>query len=388
MIERRIFDFLQKKVGASPVVALLGPRQCGKSTLAKAYLRLIENGVYIDLERPSDLRKLDDAEAYLERLSSKVVCLDEVQRASELFATLRSLVDDDRRSARFLLLGSASRDLMQQSSESLAGRISYIELTPFGLDEVGAAFLDRLWLRGGYPSSYLAQSDEASFDWRFDYIGAFLERDLPQLGFNYPTENMRRFWTMCAHCHGQTFNGSRLGGSLGVSHHTARSYVELLTQTFVVRLLRPFEANTKKRLVKTPKLYIRDTGLLHALLSIESRDDLYGHPVFGASWEGLVIETIVSKLKPSAVASFYRSAVGDEIDLVLSKGRKTIAIECKASKSPSLTSGNVKAREIVKPDACFVVAPIEERFPMKEGWEAISLAGILDELRESGFLLY
>ena len=268
-------------------------------------------------------------------MSSEIVCLDEVQRVPGLFATLRSLIDENRRPGRFFLLGSASRDLIRQSSESLAGRVSFLELAPFGLDEVGAGSLDQLWLRGGFPPSFLAQTDGMSFEWRVDFVSTFLERDLPQLGFSYPAENMRRFWTMCAHLHGQTFNGSQLGASLGVSHHTARSYAELLTQTFVLRLLRPFEANVKKRLVKSPKLYIRDSGLLHALLSIESFDALYGHPVFGASWEGFVVESIVSRLKPSVNPSFYRSASGDEIDLVLSKGGRRSRSNAKPRKVPS-----------------------------------------------------
>lgn len=388
MIERALNRILGDRIASVPAVVLLGPRQCGKSTLAKAYLESLGSGVYIDLERPSDRKKLEEAEAYLARVSSETVCLDEVQRVPELFATLRSLIDTDRRPGRFFLLGSASRDLIQQSSESLAGRVSFLELTPLSLGEVGEDSLDRLWLRGGFPLSYLARSDEASLEWRFDFISSFLERDLPQLGFGYPAENMRRFWTMCAHLHGQAFNGSQLGASLGVSHHTARAYAELLTQTFVLRLLRPFEANVKKRLVKTPKLYIRDSGLLHALLSIESFEELYGHPVFGASWEGLVVESIVSRLKPSVTPSFYRTASGDEIDLLLEKGGKRIAIECKASKSPSLTKGNIRALEAVNSEASYLVAPVNERFPMSNGWEAIDLAGLTNELEERGWLLY
>lgn len=388
MIERKLTHLLSDRIEKTPAVVLLGPRQCGKSTLAKFYLESLQEGVYIDLERPSDRKKLEEAEAYLERLSHEIVCLDEVQRAPELFTTLRSLIDADRRPGRFFLLGSASRDLIQQSSESLAGRVSFLELTPLVLDEVGTESLEQLWLRGGFPPSYLAESDEASLEWRFDFVSSFLERDLPQLGFGYPAENMRRFWTMCAHLQGQAFNGSQLGASLGVSHHTARAYAELLTQTFVLRLLRPFEANVRKRLVKTPKLYIRDTGLLHTLLSIECFDDLYGHPVFGASWEGLVVESIASRLKPSVTASYCRTASGDEIDLVLQKGDKTIAIECKASKSPSLTPGNIRALEVVKAETSYLVAPVEERFPMSNGWEAIDLSGLTCELKERGWLLY
>jgi len=388
MIQRAMTGLLQRRLGELPAVALLGPRQCGKSTLAKALIAKTERSLYLDLERPSDLRKLGEAEAYLERYSGVMVCLDEVQRVPDLFATLRSLIDDDRRPGRFFLLGSASRDLIRQSSESLAGRVGFLELTPLLVDEVGSGEWDRLWVRGGFPDSFLARSDEASFDWRHDFISSFLERDLPQLGFNYPSENLRRFWTMCAHMHGQTFNASQLGSSLGVSHHTARSYAEALSQCFALRLLRPFAANVKKRLVKTPKLYVRDTGALHALLAIEDLDALFGHPVMGASWEGFIVESILPRVKPAVEAYYYRSAGGDEIDLVLSKGETRVAIECKASKAPRLSEGSKRAMEVVRAERAYVAAPVSEQYPVGDGWTALPVGQLLHELRELGFLAY
>ncbi len=388
MIKRGITGLLRRRLEESPAVVLLGPRQCGKSTLAKVLIAEREKSVYLDLERPSDLRKLEEAEAYLEHYAAEMVCLDEVQRVPELFATLRSLIDEDRKPGRFFLLGSASRDLIRQSSETLAGRLGFLELTPLLVDEVASDELDRLWVRGGFPDSFLARSEEASFDWRFDFIASFLERDLPQLGFNYPAENMRRFWTMCAHMHGQAFNATQLGSSLGVSHHTARSYAELLSQSFALRLLRPFEANVKKRLVKTPKLYVRDSGILHALLSIDDFDALFGHPVMGASWEGFIVESILPRLKPVVEASYYRSASGDEIDLVLSRGEKRIAIECKASKAPRLSQGSNRAMEIVQAERAFVAAPVGERYPLGDGWTALPIGMLLAELHELGFLAY
>lgn len=388
MIERAMTGLLRRRLEELPAVALLGPRQCGKSTLAKALIAGTEKSLYLDLERPSDLRKLEEAEAYLERYSSAMVCLDEVQRVPELFATLRSLIDDDRRPGRFFLLGSASRDLIRQTSETLAGRIGFLELTPLLVDEVASDELDRLWVRGGFPDSFLARSEEASFDWRFDFIASFLERDLPQVGFNYPAENMRRFWTMCAHMHGQAFNATQLGSSLGVSHHTARNYAELLSQSFALRLLRPFEANVKKRLVKTPKLYVRDAGVLHALLSIEDLDALFGHPIMGASWEGFIVESILPRLKPAVEASYYRSASGDEIDLVLTKGETRIAIECKASKAPRLTEGSKRAMEVVRAERAYVAAPVSERYPLGGGWTALPIVQLLHELRDLRFLAY
>ena len=250
-------------------------------------------------------------------------------------------MDESGRNGQFIILGSASPDLIRQSSETLAGRVSYFELTPFLLNEVleehSLKTLRKLWLRGGFPRSYLAPNEKESFEWRLDFIRTFLERDIPQLGFRTPARTIERFWRMCAHLHGQLLNSSKLGESMGVSHHTIRSYVDMLEQSFVLRVLRPYESNLKKRLIKSPKIYIRDSGLLHALLGIESHDDLLGHPVYGASWEGWVIENVLSLL-PDWNAAFYRTSSGSEIDLILEKGNRRIGVECKGFDLPEFES--------------------------------------------------
>ncbi|MCK5230058.1 MAG: ATP-binding protein, partial [Desulfobulbaceae bacterium] len=294
LLESEIKECLQD----FPVVALLGPRQCGKSTLAKALITDEKDAIYLDLERPSDLQKLTEPELFFAHNSDKMFCLDEIQRAPGLFAPLRSVIDTNKRNGRFLLLGSASRDLIRQSSESLAGRIAYLELTPFLLPEVsntlGTVTLNRLWVRGAFPDSLLARNDNSSRRWRENFIRTFLERDIPQLGYRIPASAIHRVWQMCAHNQGQLLNTSQLGSALGISHTTVRSYIDLLSQTFMLRVLQPFNANVKKRLVKSPKVYLRDSGILHSLLKIDSFDELLGHPVFGASWETVVLENIIA----------------------------------------------------------------------------------------------
>jgi len=349
-----------------PIVALLGPRQVGKSTLAKEIIKSFDNAIYLDLERPSDLNKLRDPEAYFALHANKLICLDEIQLTPELFPVLRSIIDERGRNSQFLILGSASPELIKQSSESLAGRISYIELTPFILEELEASSLRTLWLRGGFARSYLATDDTSSFEWRLDFIRTFLERDLPQLGFSLSARVMERFWRLCAHSHGQLLNQSKIGGSLGVSHHTIRSYIDILEQTFVMRTLPPYEANFKKRLVKSPKIYVRDSGLLHALLGLETQDDLFSHPCYGSSWEGFVIENILSKW-PDWQASFYRTAHGNEIDLILEKGQRRIAIECKASSSPDVGRGFHSALKDLEIEEAWIIAPVSESYPLGKG---------------------
>jgi predicted AAA+ superfamily ATPase len=291
---RLITTKIEQKLQQVPGVVILGPRQCGKSTLAKAIISKIEGAVYVDLERPSDVNKLRDPEAFFTLNRDHLICLDEIQRVPELFPVLRSVMDENKRNGQFIILGPASPELLRQSSETPAGRIASFELTPFLIKEVSEErsiqTLRGFWLRGGFPRSYLAANEQQSFEWRLDFIRTFLERDIPQLGFRTPAKTMERFWSMCAHLHGQLLNSSNLGESMGVSHHTIRSYVDMLEQAFVLRVLRPYEPNLKKRIVKAPKIYIRDSGLLHALLGIESHNDLLGHPVYAASWEGFVIE--------------------------------------------------------------------------------------------------
>jgi len=371
-IPRTIQQTIEERLLQFPAVAILGARQCGKTTLAKQLVGRHPQAVYLDLERPSEQRKLQDPELYFEaqraRLEEPLFCLDEIQRVPELFPVLRGVIDEGKRNGQFLILGSASRDLIKQSSESLAGRIVFLDLSPFLVSEVDVddlGSLIRLWLRGGFPRSYLASSDESSYAWRESFVRTFLERDLPQLGFNIPAATLHRLWSMLAHNHGHLLNSSKLGTSLGVSHTTLRFYVELLTQTFMVRLLEPLEANVKKRLVKSPKVYLRDPGILHTLLGIEDHDDLLGHPVYGASWEGFVIENVIASL-PSWEPSFYRTASGAEIDLVLSRGRRRIALECKASTAPKMTRGFHNSLEDLGIEEAWVIAPVNEAYPMKE----------------------
>jgi predicted AAA+ superfamily ATPase len=369
-INRIITTSIEQKLENMPGVVILGPRQCGKSTLAKAIISEIGSAVYLDLERPSDVSKLRDPEAFFSLNNDKLICLDEIQRVPELFPVLRSVMDESRKNGQFIILGSASPDLIKQSSETLAGRISYFELTPFLLKEVSEEHdlktLRKLWLRGGFPRSYLAPNEKESIEWRLDFIRTFLERDIPQLGFRTPAKTIERFWRICAHLHGQLLNSSKLGESMEVSHHTVRSYIDMLEQSFVLRVLRPYESNLKKRLIKSPKIYIRDSGILHALLSIESHNDLLGHPAYGASWEGLVIENILSLL-PNWRASFYRTSSGSEIDLILEKGNQHVAVECKGSTSPNLNRGFWNAVSDLNFQEVWVIAPVKEAYPIEKG---------------------
>ncbi len=361
-----------------PAVALLGPRQCGKSTLAKRIIAQMDDAVYLDLEKTSDINKLRDPEAFFLVNRGRLVCLDEIQRVPDLFSSLRSIIDEEGRNGQLLILGSASRDLIRQSSETLAGRISYLELNPFQLDEVGKSEIRALWLKGGFPRSFL-EEDDVSYQWRKDFIRTFLERDIPQLGFRIPAAAMERLWRMCAHGHGQTLNASKIGASLGISHHTVRSYIDILAETFLLRVLLPYEANLKKRLIKSPKIYVRDSGLLHALLDIQTQNDLLGHPVYGASWEGFVLEAIISRT-PDWRHFFYRTATGVELDLILEKGTRTIAVECKVSTAPKPTKGFWQALKDLAITETYIVAPIVESYPIERGVKVVSVAEFLSSL--------
>ncbi|MGD8717122.1 MAG: ATP-binding protein, partial [Desulfobacterales bacterium] len=367
-IKRRIGKNLRQSLHSSPVTALLGPRQCGKSTLARHVVAGRADTVYLDLERPSDLRKLEDAEFFFHTQKDKLVCIDEVQMGPELFPIIRVAVDDARRPGQFLILGSASQDLIRQSSETLAGRIHFLELTPFTYDELFDDNQEKYedpvfaWVRGGFPEAILAKSDSHSFEWRIDFIRTFLERDIPQFGFRIPAITMRRFWTMLAHYHGQILNASKFGQALGVRHPTISKYLDIMEQTFMVRILPPLMANIKKRLVKTPKVYLRDTGILHALLEIEDTEDLLGHPIAGASWEGWCMEQILGVM-PDWRASFYRTSSGEEIDLIVERGRKRLAFEFKASMSPKLSRGFPDTLTVLQPDHTWIVAPVSKPYP-------------------------
>ncbi len=388
-VPRSVSWQIDQRLREMPAVALLGARQCGKSTLAKTVLESNPNGIYLDLERPRDRNKLQDAEMFLGLNRDKLICLDEIQRIPEFFALLRGVIDERRSNGQFLILGSASRDLIRQSSESLAGRISYLELTPFFLSEVaseGESALRKLWLRGGFPRSHLADDDGGSFRWRLDFIRSFLERDIPQLKLRIPPERIERLWQMCAHTHGQLLNYSKLAGSLGITDHTVRTYIELLSGAFMVRILMPFHGNLKKRLVKSPKVYIRDSGILHTLLGIETLNDLLGHPVYGASWEGLIIENILAGLKPQVKISFYRTARGAELDLVMEKGGTCLAIECKVSSSPTISRGCHQAIQDLGIEHTWIVAPVDERYPVAQNITVVPLDECFTDLQAWGFL--
>ena len=380
-ISRLLESEIQECLQDFPAVALLGPRQCGKSTLAKALITDKKDVIYLDLERPSDLQKLSEPELFFAHNSDKLFCLDEIQRAPELFAPLRSVIDTNRRNGQFLLLGSASRDLIRQSSESLAGRIAYLELTPFLLPEVnnthGTVTLNTLWMRGAFPDSLLARNDKSSRRWRENFIRTFLERDIPQLGYRIPASTIYRVWQMCAHNQGQLLNTSQLGSALGISHTTVRSYIDLLSQTFMLRVLQPFNANVKKRLVKSPKVYLRDSGILHFLLKIDSFDELLGHPVLGASWETVVLENIIAA-RPDWQPFFYRTAAGAEIDLLLLRGSRRVAVECKASMTPKLTRGFWNALDDLNVESAWIIAPVEESYPLKKNVRVSSLSYFLE----------
>lgn len=378
LIKRTIEDFVFQNLRIFPAVALLGPRQCGKSTLARMLASKLSSFIYLDLQNPVDLNKLTDPQLFFDTNPDATICIDEIQLMPGLFSVLRSVIDKDRRNGRFILLGSASRDLLQQTSESLAGRIGLVELAPFTINELNneTFHINKFWLRGGYPDSYLSSSDDDSKLWRENFIRTYIERDIPQLGFQIPALQLRRLLSMCAHNQGQLLNSSKLGESLGLTHPTIRRHIDLLEQTFVLRTLLPFEANVKKRLVKSPKVYIRDSGILHRLLLIDSFNDLIGNPIFGPSWEGLVIENIICNFREWN-PWFYRSAKGDELDLILTKGTKILAIECKASTAPQLTKGFWNALEDVQPDHTFVIAPVNEEYDIKQNVTVCGISNFL-----------
>ncbi len=371
MLKRRIQEDIAKSIEQFPAIGLVGPRQAGKTTLAKMIAEQIDKPVvYLDLESPRDLQKLQNPQLYLQQFPNSLVILDEAQRMPELFPLLRSLIDEERYPGRFMVLGSASPTLKRQASESLAGRIAYRELSPFTLDEItDIADYNKLWLRGGYPESYLADSDELAITWMQNFIQTHLERDLPVLGIRIPATTLYRFWTMVSHCNGQLWNASRLAESMGVDSKTARRYLDILEDTFMIRQLQPFFGNVKKRLVKSPKVYIRDTGLLHTLLKIFSHDDLVSNPILGASWEGFCLEQILALKPPRYDAYFYRtqSAAAAEIDLVLTKGLNVeIAIEIKYSSAPKLTRSSTNAINEVTPKRTWIVYPGDESYPIKK----------------------
>jgi predicted AAA+ superfamily ATPase len=387
MYERRIASEVSSFLEESPAVVLTGPRQVGKTTLA---LEIAEDrpATYLDLESEADRARMTEPELYFADHADELLILDEIQRVPGLFESLRGVIDRGRRegkgNGRFLLLGSASLDLLAQSGESLAGRVAFAELTPFDLTEVGAERLDQLWIRGGFPESFLAGGDKASLRWRRDFVRTYLERDLPQLGPRIPAETLRRLWTMLAHNQGGLLNSANLARGLGVSGATVGRYLDLMVDLLLVRRLPPRLANLGKRLVRSPKIYLRDSGLLHSLLGIADKESLLGHPIVGASWEGLVIENAIGAAGVDVEPSFYRTSGGAEVDLVLSwpDGREW-AIEVKRTLAPRLERGMRSALADLEPDRGFVVYPGEERYRLGDGVEAVGLADLCTELNST-----
>lgn len=378
---------VEQRLATNPAVALLGARQVGKSTLARRVAAERRQVIYLDLEHEADLNKLSDPGAFLGQYPAGedgyLICIDEVQLAPALFRSLRVVIDRNNANGQFLILGSASRDLIRQSAESLAGRISYLEITPFARHEIPNWSLEQFWQRGGYPRSLLAADAAASFQWRKDYIRTFLERDIPQLGFSIPANTLGRFWRMLAHNHGELLNQSRLASAMGIRAAEVRRYLDLLEQTFVIRQLRPWSANIGKRLVKSPKIYIRDTGLLHALLDIDSHEELFGHPVRGASFEACAIENLITAL-PDWQPYFYRTSNGNEIDLVLERGRRRLAFEIKASTAPKVTNGFWRALDDLQAERAMIIAPVDMPYPFRgdSAW-VYPLNAAITELRNA-----
>lgn len=372
---RALLTSATEQLAFSPAVVLLGPRQVGKTTLARQIAAMHPNTISLDLQLPGDREKLTEGSGFLQAHRDKLLVLDEVQYVPEVFAQLRPEIDAQRIPGRFLLLGSASGRLLQQSSESLAGRASYLELTPLQVGEVvatgadavfDAPTLQKLWLRGGFPVSYTAPTEALSFSWRTDFIATFLNRDIRELGVNVPAQTLHRFWRMTAHLHGSLFNASNLAASLGgISHTTVARYLDALVDTMMLRRLEPLFVNIGKRLVKSPKVYVRDCGLLHALLNVPDVNALIGHPMAGPSWEGFMVEQICALLPKGADVGFYRTAAGAELDVVVELGSKKLGFEIKFSSAPKVSRGFWQACQDVGVDHAYVVAPVPRGWPLK-----------------------
>ena len=377
MYKRHTHHFVQSALESQAAVVLLGPRQVGKTTLALD-IASEQPSVYLDLERDADRQILTEPDLYLDEQAGKLVILDEVQQMPGLFKSLRGQIDQRRRAGfragQFLLLGSASNVLLQQSAESLAGRVRYIEMPPLQLTEVGADQLNALWLRGGFPDSFMASSDQASMDWRLDFLRTYLERDIPALGPRIPAATLRRFWTMLAHVQGGLLNAAALAEGLGVSGQTIGRYLDLLVDLMLVRRLQPWHENVGKRLVKSPKVYVRDSGVVHALLSIGTIEGLLGHPVVGGSWEGLCIEALLAAAPTGTEPFFYRTSAGAELDLVLRlPGGDIWAVEIKRTTAPKVSRGFYVGAEDIKASRKLLIYAGEHDVPVAEGVRAVPL---------------
>jgi predicted AAA+ superfamily ATPase len=370
----RYRDAIEATLAANPICALLGPRQCGKTTLARQVAARHKPAHHFDLETASGRARLADPELGLTPLTGLVV-IDEIQRQPQLFEALRPLADRPSTRTRFLVLGSASPDLIRSVSESLAGRVGFVDLGGFDLTEIGARSWRRLWLRGGFPRSYLAAGDGQSLAWRRNFIRTFLERDVPQLGIRIPSEALRRFWLMLAHYHGQIWNGAELARSLGVSDHTARGYLDVLAATYVLRQLPPWFANIGKRQYKAPKVYIRDSGLLHALLAVEDLSQLEAHPKLGASWEGFALEQVLSVVG-SGEAFYWGTHAGAELDLLLFRRGRRYGVEFKYGAAPTMTRSLHIAMADLELDRAWIVHPGSHAYPVHERVDVLPLADV------------
>lgn len=376
----RYIEHIEHQLNIHPICAILGPRQIGKTTLAKQFIELKfpNKAHFFDLENPLDLAELDNPMLALSSINKKIIVIDEIQRRPDLFPILRVLSDQFQDTRKFLILGSASRELIRQSSETLAGRIGYLELYPFSLFEVDNE--KRLWLRGGFPRSYLATSEQNSYDWRQSYITTFLETDIPNLGFQIPSQNLRRFWLMLAHYHGQIFNASEIGRSLGISDHTVKRYLDLLAGTFMIRILPPWFENISKRQVKSPKIYFRDSGILHALIGIYNNEELRSYPRLGSFWEGFALEEVVQTLNATQGECYFWSTQADaELDLFVYKYGKRIGFEFKYADAPKITKSMHVALQDLKLDHLCVVYPGSKVFPLADKITAYGLQVLASE---------
>jgi predicted AAA+ superfamily ATPase len=382
IINRKIENEFAELLKDYPVVCLIGPRQVGKTFFVKTFRgKLKKQTLYLDLELPTDLAKLADPQFYLEQHSDKTIIIDEVQHRPDLFPLLRALIDKDRRPGRFILLGSASRIIIQDTSESLAGRIAFVELKPFFLLELpDISSWKQLWLQGGFPLSFLARNQDSSMNWRANFVRSYIERDLPLLGLQVSPVQLERMWRMLSHIHGQMLNISVVAESLGISSHTAKGYIDFMENAFLIQRIYPYSANLKKRLVKTPKIFISDSGILNWFHQISTLDELLSHPIAGHSWEGFVIQQIRANIGKEIELYFYRTHNRAEIDLILTKGMGSIsAIEIKLSNSPKLTRGNTIAFEDIKAQSNFIITPSSDDYLMNQNTRVCSLTDFLNK---------